>query len=220
MPQAFKLDWIQMILIYLLLVLSFGMHEAAHAKVAALFGDTQPAEDGVDTWNPVPHIRRSIFSSVILPAVAWFLFQFFIGGAFTRLNPENLKLRRWGFVAAVAAGPLMNLFLAVVSGALAVFFALVTGKAWSTAVIVMLMTGSFNFFGFVFNLLPLPPLDGSTVIRVAFPGTEPFFRALQGFPVLILLLIGTQIPPITAAFMLPITLYQDALGGIISSLHL
>jgi Zn-dependent protease len=196
------------------------MHEAAHAKVAELFGDTQPEEDGVATWNPVPHIRRSFFSSVIIPAVTWFAFRFFIGGAFTRLSPSKMRSRRWGYAAAVAAGPLMNLALAVLSGALAVLFAFITRKAWSSAVVVMLVVGSFNFFGFVFNLLPVPPLDGSSVIRAVFPGTEPFFRALQGFPVLLLFLVGTQIAPLAAAFLLPLELYRDALAGILNTLHL
>ncbi|MBN2352568.1 MAG: site-2 protease family protein [Spirochaetales bacterium] len=220
MGLPINLNLAEMILIYIFLVLSFGMHEAAHAKVAELFGDPQPAKDGVSTWNPIPHLRRSFFSSVIIPAVTWFLLRFFIGGAFTRLDPARIKSRRWGYAAAVAAGPLMNLALAVLCGILAVLYALAVRKHWTSVGVVMLVTGSFNFFGFVFNLLPIPPLDGSSVIRAVFPATDSFFRALQGIPVLLILLVGSQIGPIAAAIFLPLKLYRDALVGILQALPL
>ncbi len=214
------LGLVEMILIFIFLVLSFGMHEAAHAKVAELFGDPKPAEDGVNTWNPIPHLRRSFFSSVIIPAVTWFLLHFFLGGAFTRLDPKRIKSHRWGYAAAVAAGPLMNLALAVFCGILAVMYALATRKPWTSVGIVLLVTGSFNFFGFVFNLLPIPPLDGSSVIRAVFPATESFFRAMQGIPVLLILLVGSQIGPIAEAIFLPLKLYRDALAGVVNALPL
>jgi Zn-dependent protease len=210
---------LEMILIFILLVLSFGMHEAAHAKVAGLFGDTQPAEDGFDTWNPILHIRRSIFSSVIIPAITWFLLGFFIGGAFTRINPDNLRQRRLGYAAAIASGPLMNLAIAIVCAVLAVVFALVTKRNESSAVAVMLVTGSFNFFGCLFNLLPLPPLDGSALIRAAIPATERFFRAVQGFPILLLFIIGLQWPAFASVITLPVRLYGEMVIGIIAAVH-
>jgi Zn-dependent protease len=210
---------LEMILIYVFLVLSFGMHEAAHAKVAGLFGDTQPAEDGFDTWNPIPHIRRSIFSSLIIPAITWFLFRFFIGGALTRLNPENMKPRRMGYALAVASGPLMNLAIAVVAGILTVVVALVTRRPTSSAVVVLLGVGSFNFFGFIFNMLPFPPLDGSAVIRAVFPRTERFFRLIQGFPILLIFIIGMQFPAFASVLFFPIQLYNDALWALVNALH-
>jgi Zn-dependent protease len=209
---------LEMILAYVFLVLSFGLHEAAHAKVAGLYGDTRPYQDGVDSWNPLVHIRRSIFSSVILPAITWFLAGFFIGGAFTRLNPAQMRPRRLGHAAAVAAGPLMNLFLAIVSGLFAVLAAALTGKPASAAVMVISLVGSFNFFGFVFNLLPLPPLDGSSLLRVLFPSTERFFRAVQGFPLLIVFFIGLQFSALAAVFYFPVRLYVSVLNSIILSL--
>jgi Zn-dependent protease len=211
---------LEMILAYVFLVLSFGMHEAAHAKVAIMYGDTQPQLDGVDSWNPLVHIRRSILTSVILPAITWFIMGFFIGGAFTRLNFEKMKPQKLGSAAAVAAGPLMNLFLAIGTGVLAVLAALITQKSTSAAVSVILMVGSFNFFGFVINLLPLPPLDGSRLIRVLFPSSERFYRAIQGFPILLIFFFGLQFNMLGTILFFPIFLYKSVLIDIFKSLGL
>ncbi len=91
---------------------------------------------------------------------------------------------------------------------------------WSMLMFVGQIGALINLYLAILNLIPIPPLDGSTVIRAAFPGTEPFFRALQGFPVFFLLILGMLIPPFAAVFILPVALYRDALAGVISSLHL
>ncbi len=217
MGLLFLSNPLEMILAYVFLVLSFGLHEAAHVKVAGLYGDTQPYKDGVDSWNPLVHIRRSIFSSVILPAITWFLAGFFIGGAFTRLNPAEMKPRKLGPAAAVAAGPLMNLFLAIMSLIFALLVAFITRKPTSAAVLVIRLVGSFNFFGFIFNLLPLPPLDGAALLRVLFPATERFFRTIQGFPILLIFFIGLQFSALAAILYLPIRLYVTVFHSIIQS---
>jgi Zn-dependent protease len=211
---------LEMILIYLFLVLSLGMHEAAHAKVAGLFGDTQPRQDGVDTWNPLPHIMRSFFSCVIVPAITWFLGRFFIGGAFVQINPANMKRPRLGYATAVASGPLMNLALSILAGLLAIVFSLITKKPESSAVFIMLIVGSFNFFIFVFNLLPLPPLDGAVIIRTVFPATERFFKRLQSLPLLIIFIVVLQFGAIGSIFMFPVNLYRDVFTDIINLLPL
>ena len=211
---------LEMIVAYVFLVLSFGLHEAAHAKVAGLYGDTQPYKDGVDSWNPIVHIRRSVFSSVILPGLTWFLAGFFIGGAFTRLNPNAMQPRKWGNAAAVAAGPLMNLLIAIVAGVLALLVAVLTGKITSAAVMVIQLVGGFNFFGFVFNLLPLPPLDGSALLRIIFPSTERFFRAVQGIPIMLFFFIGLSFSALAAVFYLPVRLYYSAVNSLLQALGL
>ncbi|RPJ09305.1 MAG: site-2 protease family protein [Spirochaetaceae bacterium] len=180
----------EMILAYVILVLSVGMHEAAHAKIAKLFGDTQPAQDGFDTWNPIPHIKRSLFTCVLLPAITWFTGQFFMGGAYVRLNPANMKPQRLGYAASVAAGPLMNLVLSGLFLVLSVAIALITKNPTSSAVFTLLYVGGFNLIMFIFNLLPVPPLDGSSIITAIFPQTTEVFRRMGsiGFLALFMLL--------------------------------
>lgn len=211
-------DIIQMVLIYIFLVLSLGLHEAAHAKVAKHFGDTTPADDGVDTWNPLPHIRRALFSCVIIPALTWFIGGFFLGGAFVHLDPEKMKPRRRGYAVSVAAGPLANLAIAIVAGGIALVIALLTGKAASPGVVTMLTVGSFNFFIFVFNLLPIPPLDGSAIIRALFPKTERFFRVLQSLPLLLIFIITLQFGAFGSILFFPVHLYTNVFSEIIVAL--
>jgi Zn-dependent protease len=179
----------EMILAYIMLVLSLGMHEAAHAKIAKLFGDTQPAADGVDTWNPIPHIKRSLFTCVIMPAITWFMGQFFMGGAFVRLNPANMKPQRLGYAISIAAGPLMNLALSGLFLLLSIPIALLTKNPSSPAVITLLYVGGFNLILCVFNLLPIPPLDGSSIVTAIFPQTAEIFRRMGGIAFLALFML-------------------------------
>ncbi|MBN1524684.1 MAG: site-2 protease family protein [Spirochaetales bacterium] len=179
--MEFNSEMAEKILIYIAMVMSLGLHEAAHAKVAKFFGDSQPAEDGVDTWNPIPHIRRALFTCVLLPAITWFLSGFFIGGAFVRLNPMNMKPRRLGYALSVAAGPGMNLLISF----LMLFFAILTGiflkQKAAMGINVLLYIGAFNLLLFVFNLLPAPPLDGASILQTIFPQTERFFQTAGRF---------------------------------------
>ncbi|HEQ71890.1 MAG TPA: hypothetical protein ENN69_05325 [Spirochaetia bacterium] len=206
---------LEMLLIYILLVLSLGLHEASHAKVAGLFGDTQPAKDGVATWDPIPHIKRAIVPCLILPAATWFLGRFFIGGAFVRLNPDNMTPRRMGYATAVAAGPLTNLTISLAAAVTAGLIAVITERPDSPAVIVMLYVGSFNFFIFLFNLLPVPPLDGSVILRTLFPQTEPFFQTMQSLPLLLIFVISVQFSAVSAVLYYPIQMYWNVVGELI-----
>lgn len=148
----------------MLLVLGAGMtaHEFAHCLIADRMGDDTPRRLGRLTLNPMVHINW----------VGWLMFALIgfgiLGSA--PINPRRMRNPRWGFLAAVAAGPLANL-------ALAFFFALVAGVLGARnlfelpqiARAVILMMVYWNLLLAVFNLLPLYPLDGWQIVLAALP---------------------------------------------------
>lgn len=137
------------------LLIALTIHEYAHARVAVWMGDDTPKIMGRLTLNPIAHLDP--FGLVML----W-LFKF--GWAKPVLiNPGNFKNWRQGSILVSLAGPVSNVIMAllaaVLHGILAKAEMLTSGMA-----IVLNFTYSYNIIFAIFNLIPLPPLDGSKVI--------------------------------------------------------
>lgn len=158
--------------IYALLVLLFSaiLHEISHGFSAKLQGDNTAEAAGRLTLNPLPHLDP--FGSVILPIILALpaLFGapvFIIGWAKpVPFNPANLKNKKWGPALVAIAGPAANILLAVFFGLLLRFFDLsfLPSLEFFIAIIVWI-----NLLLAVFNLIPLPPLDGSKILFSIFP---------------------------------------------------
>ena len=166
---------------YIVLLLSLTVHEAAHAWAALRGGDATAYLGGQVSLDPRPHIRREPFGMVFAPLLFWFMGGMMIGWASTPLDP------RWAYVhpkrAAVmaAAGPLANLALVLLAGivlrvgvAAGWFVPMPTsrfelaiapgGGVGESVILVLSWIFSLNLILFVFNLIPVPPLDGSSVV--------------------------------------------------------
>jgi Zn-dependent protease len=158
---------------YVVFLFSTTCHEAAHALVAKLGGDSTAALGGQVTLNPIPHIRRSFFGMVVFPIASFLLSGGMIGWASAPYDPlwERRHPRRAAWMAL--AGPTANftlMLLAAVAIRSARFLHLfhrdpVTG-APSFVAIVLSVVFSLNLLLGTFNLLPVPPLDGSTGIMI------------------------------------------------------
>jgi len=168
------------------LVLSLGVHEAAHAYVAHLCGDDTAKNMGRLTLNPIAHIDP--FMTILLPAILYISAGFMFGGAKpVPVNYMNLRhpLRDMSFVAI--AGPLSNVLLAVV------FFLVWKVLVYkfgmddeSLAPQVMAMAGFFNLVLAIFNMIPVPPLDGSRVMAWLLPsGLRETYVGFERFGMLI-----------------------------------
>ena len=177
----------------ILLIISIGLHEFGHAWMADLRGDPLPRLQGRVTLNPFAH--TDLIGSIILPAVMIFLSPGFglIGwGKPVQISLPNPKTRRMDDIYITLAGPGMNLVLCFV-------FAVIGGLGdfdpRSQAVIIdFLQMGVFlNASLVVFNLLPIPPLDGSRVaVRLGLYSEETFLMlARWGF---IILLVAVNLP--------------------------
>lgn len=158
-----------------ILIMSVVIHEVAHGVVADALGDPTAKLAGRLTLNPLKHLDP--FGSVIVPALSYFLGGFIFGWAKpVPYNPYNLRPGRWSEALVALAGPASNLFLAVFFGILLRFgihAGWSEGFAHITALVVFV-----NLLLMVFNLVPIPPLDGSKLLFAFFPNQT--FK-LRGF---------------------------------------
>jgi Zn-dependent protease len=158
---------------YVVFLFSTTCHEASHALVAKLGGDSTAALGGQVSLNPIPHIRRSFFGMVVFPIASFLLSGGMIGWASAPYDPlwERRHPRRAAWMAL--AGPAANFTLMILAAAAirgARSFHLlhldpVTGTP-SFVAIVLSVVFSLNLLLGTFNLLPVPPLDGSTGIMI------------------------------------------------------
>jgi Zn-dependent protease len=150
-----------------IVILSIILHEVAHGYVADWLGDPTARYSGRLTLNPLPHIDP--VGSVIIPGILALVHSpFLIGWAKpVPYNPFNLKDQRWGEALVAGAGPLTNILLATVFG-LVVRFGIVYGfPQW---LLIVCVTAVYtNLVLALYNLIPLPPLDGSKVLKALLP---------------------------------------------------
>ena len=178
-------------LIYLPLVASLALHEFAHAAAAVALGDETPREQGRLTPNPMVHL--DLVGSVLLPV----LFVALHLSPFGWARPVQVSPHRFhrgvkmhvGMMLTAFAGPAMNLLLAAVAG---VGFAFATG---AISVLVWRELLTLNVLLFLFNLLPVPPLDGSRVMSGLLPlSMRDGYRRLERFaPAFLGLLFFTNV---------------------------
>ncbi len=144
-------------------IFSVIIHEVAHGYVAYLQGDNTAKNAGRLTLNPIPHI--DMFGSIILPVLLAIAHSpMIIGWAKpVPFNPYNLRNQRWGEATVAIAGPLSNIIIAVIFGTiirLGISATLFEPFAYIVLINLVLAT---------FNLIPIPPLDGSKILFAFLP---------------------------------------------------
>lgn len=176
------------LLLLAVLVPSVILHEVSHGVVALWFGDTTAKDAGRLTLNPLAHVDP--FGSLVLPALLVFMGATPFGYAKpVPVRPRNLRHPRNQSVLVSLAGPATNIVLAVTAAMVFRFghvrfdATILTDPAhahltWADAVVDF---GLINVVLAVFNLIPLPPLDGSAVVERVLPARwwEPYLRLRQ-----------------------------------------
>ncbi|MBS1806792.1 MAG: site-2 protease family protein [Acidobacteria bacterium] len=193
---------------FVIFLLSLSIHEAAHAWVAEKFGDPTGRYAGRVTLNPLAHI--DMFGTIIFPLVSLFTGAMFFGWAKpVPVDLSQMKDRKLGDICVSLAGPVSNMILALI------FFTLMKVVLMSPSiqmslgdfaqpVVRTLSTGLIlNVVLAVFNLLPIPPLDGSHVLQNLLPP-----RAAEAFenirPYGFFILMGLMFTGVTSKIVEPI----------------
>ncbi len=151
-------------LMAVVLLFSVIVHEVAHGYVALLNGDPTARISGRITLNPGPHIDP--IGTILLPALLLLSHAGIIFGWAkpVPVNPLNYRNYRWGEFAVSAAGPVSNLALAMVFS-----FLLRLGLGGLGLMKLAYFGVSINIFLALFNLVPIPPLDGSHILAILLP---------------------------------------------------
>jgi len=192
----------------IVLIISVVLHEVAHGFVAEYWGDNTARYAGRLTLNPIKHLE--FVGSILLPAVLVLTnAPFLLGWAKpVPYNPNNLRNYKWGTVAVASAGVLVNLFIAVFFG-LIIRFTIDMGfpPAFYTIISTITIT---NLVLFIFNLIPIPPLDGSKILFALLPVSfAPLIEALEQYSIFVLILFvaffSSIIYPILSFFFSLIT---------------
>lgn len=145
-------------------LVSITVHEFAHAFSAKKFGDTTAEQQGRYSLNPVKHIDP--IGSLLLPFLSFFSGSFLIGWAKpVPVNPNNFRNPLKDNAIVSFAGPLSNFLLAII---LFIVFVILQKSDYGAAN-TFYYGAAFNIFLFCFNLLPIPPLDGSHILYSLFP---------------------------------------------------
>lgn len=152
------------------ILVSMTLHEAMHAFMGYWLGDDTAKRQGRLTLNPIKHIDP--FLTLLLPIMlAIFNLPIFGGARPVPFNPDRVKGGEWGAALVAVAGPLTNLFIAFIVFGIGAVSGIITadGIQVSLAGTIIVTAVSVNLGFFAFNILPLPPLDGSRVLYALAP---------------------------------------------------
>lgn len=160
-----NVDWLYIFIVLIVVFCSMVLHELMHGLVALWLGDETAKDDGRLTLNPIKHIDP--FLTILLPLILAILGLPVFGGAKpVPFRPDRVKGGDWGAALVGVAGPLTNLLLAFIFFAL---LALLKFHASDIIVEVLDVGVMVNLGFFAFNILPIPPLDGSRVLYAIAP---------------------------------------------------
>ncbi len=159
------MDIAYIIIVLAVILFSMTFHEVMHGFVAYWLGDDTAKAQGRLTFNPVKHIDP--FLTILLPLILAVTGAPIFGGAKpVPFNPTRLKYEEWGVALVAIAGPLTNFVLAF----LLFGIWMLAGHPQSGLSAQIMLTGVMVNLGFfIFNILPIPPLDGSRVLYALAP---------------------------------------------------
>lgn len=195
---------------FIVFLFSLTIHEAAHALLARLGGDDTAYLGGQVSLNPIPHMRREPMGTLLMPLITFFMMGWMMGWASTPYDPQWAKRHPRRQALMSLAGPAANLLVAttaflilrillardiLVPPEVGSYSRLAdpapvfgeTSPLWAVAATLSIAM-SLNTLLFLFNLLPIPPMDGSGIVHGLFPDSiGRVIESLRGNPMMGLL---------------------------------
>lgn len=188
--------------IFVIIVVSAIFHEYAHGLVAYKLGDDTAKKAGRLTLNPLVHI--DLFGTILLPLLLMSTVGVFIGWAKpVPYNPINLSDKKYGSLKVAVAGPSTNILLAILMGII-IRMAPIVGLS-SVFVEFLAIAVYINLFLAIFNLIPIPPLDGSKILFDLYPPSINIMKGGMVSMFIALFLAFYLIPPIASILFRVIT---------------
>ncbi len=175
------------------LILALTIHEFSHAKMADKLGDPTPGAQGRLTFNPLEHMDIAGTICLFVAGFGW--------GKPVQVNPTYFRNPARDNMLVALAGPLSNMILAFILFFLygILYYFLPLDQIWGKILIIMIQSGAYiNLTLGLFNLLPVPPLDGSKILPYFLPSKgKSFIWALEKYSfIIIAILFFTELPRI------------------------
>lgn len=197
------MNFTAVIITLLVILVSMTIHEAMHAFMGYFLGDQTAKVEGRLSLNPIRHIDP--FLTILLPLVLLMLGAPVFGGAKpVPFNPHKVRFEEWGVALVAIVGPLTNLVLAFTFFGIGVSLGFVDKFGFSPSLIgVTLQTFVFVNLGFfAFNMIPIPPLDGSRVLYALAPDfVRGFMRQVEQYGLVIIMALVMVGSPFISLFM-------------------
>ena len=170
--------------IFIILVVVFFsviLHELAHGIMAYWLGDHTAKDAGRLTFNPIKHIDP--YMSILVPVILYILGAPVFGGAKpVPVNYYNLKWREWGMALVAVSGPLTNFLLAFIAFLIGHFAKLFYGAGGELMEFIFSELVLVNLGFMLFNLIPIPPLDGSRILYALSPDPiRNFLKTIESY---------------------------------------
>jgi Zn-dependent protease len=177
---------VNIVVVLVVILVSVILHELMHGVVAYWLGDTTARDSGRLSLNPLRHLDW--FMSLLLPLILAISGAPIFGGAKpVPIDGRRLKGGEWGFALVAIAGPLTNFVLALIGYAVLRYF----GADWTGLPLMVASQFVMVNLGFmIFNLLPIPPLDGSRVLYALAPEfVRKLMMRMEQFGIVIVLML-------------------------------
>ncbi len=214
------IDLVYIVIVIVVILLSMTLHEAMHGFVAYWLGDDTAEREGRLTLNPIKHIDP--FLTIGLPVVLALIGAPIFGGAKpVPFNPARLKYDEWGAALVAFAGPLTNLVIAFLlfiwARIIGVDVADFTYEDFQDAFFSLGVMVNLGFFAF--NMIPIPPLDGSRVLYALAPDfARRGMEAIERYGLFVIFAIVLIASPVIGRFILAATtgilkLFTTIFGG-------
>lgn len=183
-------------LVYIIpiIILSIATHEAMHAYTAHWLGDDTAERQGRITLNPLKHIDP--FTTLILPVITLILFRVpLLAAKPVPFNPDRVRYDEFGAAMVGVAGPLTNFALAAVGAGILHL----TGNSLNGNILeALLIFTEINVALFIFNMIPIPPLDGSRLLYAFAPESlQGIMAQLEQFGVFLIFGLVLAVPAFT-----------------------